>query len=352
MRLEFINRVRENDVLGKSILTSDGKILLKAGIKLTNKYITKLQEIGVFYIYVEDERLDDVQVEDEQLTELKQVTMKSMSEIVKNIHSCNGKELRQSLGIVEDLVEYIIDLGDVNTSLYDIKTYDNYTYMHSLDTCIMTSFLGLSSNFKEHELKELGVGAVLHDVGKTMVPNKILNKNGRLTEDEFNEIKKHTVYGGEIVRKNMSIPRSVIDIVEQHHERVDGRGYPYGLEGNNISKFAKVVCICDVYDAVSNDRCYRKKFSPNDAYELILAGSGTSFDEKLVKSFKSTFAIYPLGCCVRLSNGEEGYVIRQTEGFPDRPVIRIFYDSKTMSPMPFYEIDLLKNPSLVITSIV
>ncbi|WP_027626182.1 HD-GYP domain-containing protein [Clostridium lundense] len=352
MRLEFINRVRENDVLGKSILTSDGKILLKAGIKLTHNYITKLQEIGVFYVYVEDERLEDVQVEDQQLTELKQVTMKSMSKIVKNIHSCNGKELRQSLESVEDLVEYIIDLGDVNRSLYDIKTYDNYTYMHSLDTCIMTSFLGLSSNFKEYELKELGVGAVLHDVGKTKVPNKILNKNGKLTEEEFNEIKKHTIYGGEIVRKTVSMPYSIIDIVEQHHERVDGRGYPYGLEGNNISKFAKVVCICDVYDAVSNDRCYRKKFNPNDAYELILAGSGTSFDENLVRNFKNTFAIYPLGCCVRLSNGEEGYVINQNKGFPDRPVIRIFYDSKTRLPIPFYEIDLLKNPSLVINAIV
>lgn len=352
MRLEFINRVRENDVLGKSILTSDGKILLKAGIKLTNKYITKLQEIGVFYVYVEDERLEDVQVEDAQLTELKQVTMKSMSKIVKNIHSCNGKELRQSLESVEDLVEYIIDLGDVNKSLYDIKTYDNYTYMHSLDTCIMTSFLGLSSNFKESELKELGVGAVLHDVGKTKVPSKILNKNGKLTEEEFDEIKKHTIYGGEIVRKNISIPYSVINIVEQHHERIDGRGYPYGLEGNNISKFAKVVCICDVYDAVSNDRCYRKKFNPNDAYELILAGSGTSFDENIVRNFKNTFAIYPLGCCVRLSNGEEGYVINQNQGFPDRPIVRVFYDSKTRLPIPFYEIDLLKNPSLVINAIV
>ncbi|PRR77145.1 Cyclic di-GMP phosphodiesterase response regulator RpfG [Clostridium liquoris] len=351
MRLEFINRAKENDVLGKSILSSDGKILLKAGIKLTDRYIKKLQEIGVFYIYVEDERLEDVQVEDEQLSELKQYTMKSMSQIVRNIHSCNGKGLRQSLGVVEELVEYIIDLGDVNKSLYDIKTYDNYTYMHSLDTCIMTSFLGLSSNFRENELKELGVGAVLHDVGKTMIPSKILKKNGKLTEEEFNEIKMHTVYGGEIIRKNISMPYSIIDIVEQHHERIDGRGYPYGLQGNHISKFARVVCICDVYDAISNDRCYRRKFSPNDAYELILAGSGTSFDENLVKSFKNTFAIYPLGCCIRLSNGEEGYVIKQNEGFPDRPVVRILYDSKTKAPTPFYEIDLLKNPNLVINSI-
>ncbi|MEW9094097.1 MAG: HD-GYP domain-containing protein [Clostridiaceae bacterium] len=352
MRLEFINRVKNNEVLGKSILTSDGKILLKAGVKLSNSYIKKLKEIGVYYVYIEDKRLEDVVLEDEQLVELKQFTMQSMSQIIKNIHSCNGKELRQTLNVVEDLVQYIIEMGDVNKSIYDIKTYDNYTYIHSLDTCIMSSFLGLSAGFKEKEIKDLGIGAVLHDVGKTKVPITILNKEDKLSEEEFNEIKKHTIYGGEILRKNYSISGDIIDIVEQHHERVDGRGYPYGLVNNNISKFAKVVCICDVFDAISNDRCYRKKFSPNDAYELILAGSGAIFDEKLVMNFKETFAIYPLGSCVSLSTGEEGYVVRQNKGFPDRPVVRVLYDSKTKSPIPFYEIDLILNPSVVILSLV
>ncbi|GAA0726860.1 HD-GYP domain-containing protein [Clostridium malenominatum] len=352
MRLEFINRVRENEILGKSILTSDGKILLKAGVRLSSNYIKKLREIGVFYVYIEDSRLDDILPEDEQLVELKQFTMKSMSEIVKNIHSCNGKELKQTLGVVENLVQYIIEMGDVNKSIYDIKTYDNYTYVHSLDTCIMSSFLGLSSGFKEKEIKELGIGAVLHDIGKTKIPISILNKQGKLTQEEFDEIKKHTLYGGEILRKNYSISFDIINIVEQHHERVDGRGYPYGLEDNNISKFAKIVCICDVFDAVSNDRCYRKKFNPNDAYELILAGSGVCFDESLVMKFKDTFAIYPLGSCIRLSSGEEGYVVRQNKGFPDRPIIRVLYDSITNAPVPFYEIDLLKNPSMAVVSLV
>lgn len=350
MRLEFINRVKEDDILGKSILSNDGKILLKAGVRITNAYINKLRELNVFYVYVEDERLDDVMVEDERLTELKQITMRSMSNIIKNINVCNSRGIKESLSIVEDMIGYIIELGDVNKSLYDIQTYDNYTYVHSLDTCIMAAFLGMSSGLGEWELKELGVGAILHDIGKTKIESKIINKNGRLTEDEFNEIKKHTIYGGEILRKNVTMPDSVISIVEQHHERVDGRGYPYGLNSKQISRFAKIVCICDVYDAVSNDRCYRGKFSPNDAYELILTGSGTSFDADTVRHFRNTFAIYPLGCCIKLSNGENGYVIRQNPGFPDRPVIRIMEEDN--SSKQFYEIDLLKNFNLVIESIV
>lgn len=352
MRLEFINRVKEDEVLGKSILSNDGKILLRAGVKLTNTYINKLKELSVFYVYVEDERLDDVMVEDERLTELKQITMKSMSNIIKNIHKCSNKNLKESLSVVEDMIGYVIELGDVNKSLYDIQTYDNYTYVHSLDTCIMAAFLGLSSGFREWELKELGIGAILHDVGKTKVSNKIVGKQGKLTEEEFKEIKKHTIYGGEILRRNITMPDSVISIAEQHHERVDGRGYPYGLEGGQISKYARVVCLCDVYDAVSNDRCYRKKFSPNDAYELILAGSGTSFDPDMVRHFRNTFAIYPLGCCVKLSNGEHGYVIRQNSGFPDRPVIRILGNILEKNLKQFYEIDLIKNSNIVIESIV
>lgn len=356
MRLEFIDRVKENDVLGKSILTDEGQILLKSGVKLTQNYINKLKELNVLYVYVEDDRLDDVNVEDEKLTELKQATIKSMSNIVKSLYGCDDNQFKQSLSAVDDLISYIVEIGDVDKSLYDIKTYDNYTYVHSLDTCIMATFLGMTSGLSEYDLKELGVGAILHDIGKTKIPLSIINKHGKLTEDEFSEIKKHTIYGGEMLRKNISIPDSVISVAEQHHERVDGTGYPYGLVGGQISKFAKIACLCDVYDAVSNDRCYRKKFNPNDAYELILAQSGSSFEPIIVLNFKNTFAIYPLGCCVKLSNGIEGYIIKQNSGFPDRPILRIFDDSSIHNhddavikySSSFYQIDLLKHPNITI----
>lgn len=352
MRLEFINRVKENDVLGKSILTNDGGVLLRAGIALTELYISRLKKLGVLYVYIEDDRLDDVMVEDERLVKLKQVAMKNMDKIIKNIHAVNKIETRNSLRIVENLVEYIIDAGDVNKSLNDIKTYDNYTYVHCLDTGIMSAFLGLSMHFSESELKDLGKAAILHDIGKTKISSRIINKKGPLTDEEFLEIKKHPVYGREILEKNIQISQEILKAVEQHHERIDGKGYPYGLSGNQISKYSKAVSICDVYDAISNDRSYRKKFSPNEAYELILAGSGTIFDEKMVKSFKDTFAIYPLGCCVRLSSNVEGYVVKQNKGFPDRPIIRVLYDSETKKPVPFYEIDLMKELAVTIEGVV
>lgn len=352
MRLEFINRVSEGEILAKNIFSHGGGILLRAGIKLTNHYIKKLEQLGVLYLYVEDEQLQDIKVEDNRLVKMKRVAMKSMSEIVKSIYQCNYKKTKQSLNIIEDLMEYIIEDGDINKSLNDIKTYDNYTYVHCIDTGIMASFLGLSLKFSGYELKELGKGAVLHDVGKTKVPIKILNKKGSLTDEEFMEIQKHPIYGRNILQKNFNISDIVLSVVEQHHERVDGTGYPYGLKGNSISKYGKIACICDVYDALSSDRCYRKKINPNEVYEFILSQSGKMFDGGIIQKFKDTFAIYPLGCCVRLSNGIEGYVVKQNKGFPDRPIIRVIYDVVTKESVPFYEVDLLKNLQATIVSVV
>ncbi|MGH4139547.1 HD-GYP domain-containing protein [Clostridium sp.] len=352
MRLEFINRVKVDEILGRNILTNDGSILLRTGVKLTEQYIVKLKELGVFYVYVEDARLDDITIEDEKLSDLKAITMKNMSKIIKNVTTGDKKGTKDSLAVVEDLVNYIIEMGDVNKSLYDIQTYDNYTYLHSIDTGIMAIFLGLSMNLKQNELKELSIGAILHDIGKIKVPIKIITKPGKLTVEEFEEIKKHPTYGRSILEKNYSISTEVLKAVEFHHERVDGNGYPFGLMGNAIPKFAKIICVCDVYDAVSNDRTYREKFSPSDAYELILAGSGNAFDEEIVQRFKETFSVFPLGVCLKLSNGVEGYVIKQNKNFPDRPIIRVLYEHKTRKPIKFYEIDLLEFPNVVIKSII
>ena len=351
MRLEFIDKIKENDVLGKSILTSDGKILLRAGVILTGTYIKKLKSLGVFYIFVEHHRLDDVPSENLALIKLKQNAMKSMSRVYRNV-SVNNNDINDSIRSVEELVQNLMETDFIGEGLYDIRTYDNYTFVHSLDTCIMATVLGLSLKYNESKLVDIGISSVLHDIGKTKVPIKIINKKGPLTKEEFIEVKKHPIYGAEILKKNIHISDKVIDGVMQHHERVDGNGYPYGLSERKIGSIGKIICVCDTYDAISNDRVYRKKFSPVDAYELIMAGSGTIFDQKVVSEFKKSFSIYPLGSCLKLSSGVEGYVIRQNVNFPDRPILRVLYDYRTREPLPSYEIDLIKNPSLTVIKMV
>lgn len=352
MRLEFINRIKENEVLGKNIFTSEGKILLKSGTRLTKSYLEKIQSLGVYYIYVVDARLEDISVEDELLTELKQHTMNSISTIIKSTFNYNKKQMSDSLLTVETLIQYIISNGDINKSLYDIQTYSNSTYVHSLNVCIMSVFLGQSLGLGEKNLTDLGTAAILHDIGKQKVSANILNKVTPLTQEETDELKKHTLYGEEILKKNVRISEPIIRAVLEHHERVDGNGYPHGLVDTQISRFAKIISVSDVYDTISNTKTYKKNYTPQDAYELILAGSGILFDKLVVQKFRQTFAVYPLGCCVKLSNGVEGYVIMQNENFPDRPVIRVLYNHVSKEPILFYEIDLLKNLSLVINEII
>lgn len=352
MRLEYIRKVRENETLGKTVFDNDGRVLLKSGVRLTNRYIKNLEKLGVYYIYIEDDRLEDVSVEDTKLNSLKQYTMNSLNKVIKSVGVVNKNTTKEYLQTVTQMIDYILEAGDINASLFDIKTYDNYTMVHSVDTGVMAAFMGINMGFKRNELNDLVVGGILHDIGKTKVPISIINKRGALTDEEFNEVKRHPIYGKDILANNYAIPETAIKIIEQHHEKINGRGYPYGLVDNEINPKAKIVAVCDVYDAVSSDRSYRKRFSPKEAYELVLADSGRAFDEKAVRAFKKVFSVYPLGSCVKLSNNVEGYVIRQNDNFPDRPVIRVLYDHETRMPIKFYEIDLLKELNLVIDTVV
>lgn len=353
MKLQPINKLNGDEILGKNIFTNDGRILLKAGTKLSGTYVRKMLEMGIFYVYVEDERLSDVNVEDEKISLLKQTTLENMSRITKNTSMVSDKRaMNEYIKVVEDLISYIQRDADVNQSLHDIQTHSNVTYVHSIDVCIMSTFIGTAMKLDSNSIKELGVAAILHDIGKIALPKNIANKEGNFTEEELKQFKEHPYLGATILKKNLRISDAIVKAVQQHHERMDGKGYPYGMEGRSISKFTRIITISDVYDTITNSREYKKSFTPNDAYELILAGSGTIFDKDIVKIFKKSFSVYPLGCCVKLSDGVEGYVVRQNENFPDRPVIRVIYDSETKKDIESYEIDLVKNISLAINSIV
>ena len=351
MKFTFIKHVKENDVLAKTIFNDDGTILLSEGTRLSDYYINKLRENGVFCIYIKDDALFDI-VEDTVFAELKETTINKLPNIFKDMVLCDEKSFKESITVVEDLVDYIIDTGSIGNNLYDVKTYDDYTYSHCVDTCIMSSFLGLSMNLGTRELKELGTAAILHDIGKIKISNDIINKNGSLTDEEFAEIKRHPLYGTEILSSSSLISNSVKSAIIQHHERIDGKGYPFGLKSDAICKYARIISVSDVYTALTTNRSYRKRFTPNEAYEYILSGADSSFDFDVVKSFIDTFAIYPLGCRVKLSNGIEGYVVKQNISLPARPIIRVIYDKDTKERIIPYEIDLISNLNVVVESVI
>ena len=159
-------------------------------MKLTSQYISKLAQLGAYYIYIKDDRLEDVEVDDPKLNVLKQDTMKCLNEVIKNIGVINKNNTKNCLARVNELIEYILEVGDVNKSLLDIKTHNNYTLLHSVDTGIMSTFMGISYGLKNQELKDLAIGGILHDIGKIKISPSIIDKKGPLNFEEFEEMKK------------------------------------------------------------------------------------------------------------------------------------------------------------------
>jgi len=209
-------------------------------------------------------------------------------------------------------------------------------------SCILCLTLGRHLNFSREELEQMGIGALLHDVGKMRIPPHILNKPGRLTEEEFNEVKKHPLYTLEVLDKSHGIPDSSKQVALQHHERYNGRGYPRGLRGEEIARFGQIAAIIDVYDAITADRVYKKAIPLHEGIRIIYQGAKEDFSQLLVEHFIQCMGIYPTGTLVLLDSEEIGIVCAVNPGKLLRPnVMLIYQDSKTRYPQPFV-VDLME----------
>lgn len=348
MKLVLVKNLNSEEILARDILDLDGKTLLKKGVVLNSRLVNTLIKHGIFYVYIYDENLSDISLDD-KLFNLKRNTLEALPNLFNDMISYNDNSLNSSLKIIDELIDYVESDVNINLNLYEVKSYDDYTYNHSVDTCIMSIFLGSNLNLETEVLRNLALASLFHDIGKTSVPNYIVTKPGKLTTEEYKYMKLHPYFGKDILLKHKNLSLEVINGVLQHHEKFNGTGYPANLKEHNISLFARIISICDVYSAITSDRCYRKKFNPREGYELILSQSGTSFDPSMVQLFKSTFAIYPIGCAVLLSNNLVGYVVGQNKGLPDRPLIRIVQDPLCNKITPF-EIDLKDNLNITISN--
>ena len=229
--------------------------------------------------------------------------------------------------VVEKMVGSILRNENAFISLSRIRTADEYTYMHSLSVCILMIAFGRHLGIEAPLLNKIGIGAMLHDIGKMKVPRILLNKPGRLSQNEYQIIKEHVVHSRDILEQTPSISETSINIAAQHHERYDGSGYPEGLKQDEISPFGQMAAIVDVYDAITSDRSYRSGTLPTDALGKLFEWSKFHFNRNLVEHFIRCVGIYPVGSLVRLENGLLGIVITHGEESLLHPVIRIIYDS-------------------------
>jgi HD-GYP domain-containing protein (c-di-GMP phosphodiesterase class II) len=247
----------------------------------------------------------------------------------KNIDSGRVKR------VVNNMIDSIFRNQDAMIGLSRIRGYDEYTFVHSVDVCVLCLTLGRHLDFNRDKLQQIGIGALLHDTGKMKVPNHILNKPGRLTQDEFEEIKKHPVYGAEILESAGGIPEESKEVTLRHHERYNGKGYPYGLKAEEIGYFGQLAAITDVYDAVTSDRCYGKAILPYEGIRKIYEGAKEEFNQLFVERFIQCIGIYPVGTLVQLDTWEIGIVFSINHEIVLRPhVLLVRKDSGKSYEVP------------------
>lgn len=241
---------------------------------------------------------------------------------------------------IEGIADSILRNSNALIQLSQIKNKDDYTFLHSVGVCaLMTSFCNVL-HLGKNVTRQMSMGALLHDIGKMRVPNEILNKPGRLTEMEFDEMKRHVMYGHDLVAETQWVTPIARTVLNQHHERYDGSGYPDGLKEERISQFGQMAAIVDVYDAITAERVYHRPMAPVDALRKLHEWSQFHFNEELVRHFIRSVGIYPVGTLVKLESGRLGVVVEQNSGNLLRPVLRIVYDTRKHQAVTPYEINL------------
>jgi cyclic di-GMP phosphodiesterase len=279
----------------------------------------------------------------EEITRAKQLIGEAKLTTQKLMHNVKlGKrmEINQVENVVEQMTDSVLHNKDALVSLLRIKNVDEYTYLHSMAVSALRISFAHGLEFDDAKIKQIGIGGLLHDIGKMHVPMEILNKPGPLSEKEFEIMKRHVKAGESTLQQYTNLDQSCTCVTSHHHERLDGTGYPEGLKGAQISLFGQIAAIVDIYDALSSERCYKKALAPTDALKKLFEWSQSYLNRELVEKFIAHLGIYPIGALVRLESSYIAVVIDHGEKDLLHPLVRAVFDIKKARPVKPFDIDL------------
>jgi len=333
----------------EDVFNKHGVLLLSADNLITcNDQINSLRHQGVTSLYINvgkgmdvPKKIDEdtgvantLQREVEYYKELEQArtihreTIATAKEVLDAIRGGRTFSISKVEESSQNIVESILRNRDALISLCQIKGYDEYTYTHSVNVSVLTTAVAHSLGYNRDRLLETGVGGLLHDVGKMRVPESILNKPGKYAEWEFNVMKKHPQYGMDILKDKRSVSDFSKALVIQHHERFNGKGYPFHLKGVEINEIGLIGAVADVYDALTSNRVYRAAWTPQKALAVIFQGCDVEYSREIVERFTKQMGIYPVGSFVRLFSGEMGVVTKVDHGRLLAPTLLILFDTE------------------------
>lgn len=368
MRLVATHRLAPDMVLGRDVVTGvhDRIPLLRAGVQLSEEYRASLLNAGIHAVYVDDEIGAGIEVSPalseatrEKATQALVRSFADVPALAARGDTLSAATVSELCSVAELIACDLADADDAVLALSDLAAADEYTLQHSIDVTAL-GILIARHHFQLHghpaslgerrhdqlerQLTKLGVGLLLHDIGKLSIPEGILNKPGPLDRDEQVLMRTHLQVGIELLPSEVVGPLAK-SVIRSHHERWDGTGYPQGLAGLDIPEFARIAAVADVFDAITSQRPYAPARPASFGWQIIIDNAGTQFDPAIVETFRKVVAPYPPGSELTLADGRRAVVVSVSEGSIHLPLVRVHLDASGKSVEP-EEIDLLQYPAL------
>ena len=325
--------------IDQAIIDRLGRVLVARGAVLDEYIVDSLLKLGVMNVYIQDgeeepdddkiviskaaeKQIEKLYTEDRSKLTLSNSVKKRVAEGIQFIYSGDMSPAVSdaTASITNDLLDAIDSNDAMAIDISALKTSDEYTFKHSVDVATISMILAKQQGLSRQHIYEIGVAGLLHDVGKTKVPIEILNKPGRLDDEEFAVMKQHSVFSYRMVQNNPEFSNEIALAVLQHHEKINGAGYPMGVNESQITPYAKILSVADIYDALVTERPYKPAFTQRDAVEMIMSMTN-ELDMKAMKSFLESMILYPVGSIVELSNGEKAKVVRNSPHYILRPTV-------------------------------
>ncbi len=301
-------------LLSLPVYDDRGRILINSYNELSEKYMQRIKGLGLQGVYIEDEVSSDLVIKDNITGELRTKAIKALKN--QDIDSC--------IVLSKEIVNQLLRNSSWDYGLVDIRSFDEYIYRHSVQVAILATLIGVGMGLRERELENLCLAGMLSDIGLMRVGEELQSKEKSLSNVDYANIKVHPLVSLHMIKERDDIMMTTRMGILQHHENVDGSGYPNGKEGDKIHKFAKILHVADTYDALISKRPFRKCYTYPEAVEYLLGGCNVQFEKEIVLHFVKSIPVYPKGYPVSLSDGREGFVLRNRKGYPLRPVVRLF----------------------------
>lgn len=344
MRLLGISYVKDGDIVAKNIYDTKLNLLVSAGRKLDGKFIEKLKSANITYVYIDDEISKGIEIDSIVDDTFKLRTVNILKKIYDNqmenqekLITISDLEISDLKDLIDGFIDDIYSKRDKKYFSTDIMGQDMYTYNHCIEVSILSLKIGHHMGLDRERLNRLGIGALLSDIGKSKVPKELINKKGVLEPSEFEEVKKHVLYGYNMIKGSVNLTPHSKQIVYMHHEKLDGSGYPEGFKGENIPLMARIVAVADIFDAIASDRTYSNRRSVGETVEILRTASGTKLDSDVLTTLNSVVEVYPPGTLVQLTDGSTG-IVKANNSSPTRPIVGIIKDGAIIEELNMMEV--------------